>query len=1293
MTATTIRTLSRHLALAAFAALLLAPQLATAALSLSQVPLFITISMPPNITVLLDDSGSMAWGHVPDALGETGSGTVLVAGGSVTATCTGTTHHGSCSTGTYNYGCSSGTLTGTPTSGTSSTPPNTLSCTGGYQSMSSIYVPDSHHYKSSAFNPIYYDPTITYLPGYSTTGTLLTTSFTAAYCNPYNTSAGTVNLSTSYEATVDFNPNTSSCSTLMNSTDSEDGDPSTDEVDTCDYFLSDGSCHTPYGILSGAYYYTYNTANSGCTTTNKGPSGASTDDRCYTLVTVSATSGPGGTDERQNFANWWSFYRTRNLTTNTSANRAFTAMSGNMRLAWRDLNTCSAFDTTTCAGWSSTVYDNRIGAFTGQHRIDFFTWLTRYPAHNGTPLRTGLDSIGAYYQTSGTDSPYAFTPHVTDSPEYVCRPNYAVIMTDGLWNDSSIPSTPSIGNTDNTAVTLPDNTSYPPTATGTSSHPYSDSSSSSLADIAFYYWSHNLRSDLGTSTALQYMPVTKSQTVTDNKGNTVTLIPYWNPQNDPASWPHMVTFTVGLGMTSTILSPAWGGSTYAGNASGYNNLVTNNIAWPSVSSNSTNNVYDLWHAALDSRGQFFSADTPQDVAAAFNAIVSRIQGRVGSSSAVAVNSTRLDSNTAIYQALFNSAGWTGDVLSFPLTSTGLGSQLWQASTQIPAAASRTIFTWDETANSNKGAGTSFLWSSLNSAEQTLLNENMNQVTDGNGSLRVNYLRGDQSDEQNNSGIFRTRTSLMGDIVNSNPVYVGNENFGFDTPNISEGSTYGAFLATKPSRTNMLYVGANDGMLHGINASTGAEVFTYVPRGVYPNLSALTDPLYTHQFYVNGSPLSIDAYVNSAWTTLVVGTTGAGAKEVFLLDVNKPTAMTTAKVLWDYDGTDGTVSGTSYSASGVGSTFNTLPDPDMGYTISEPSIVRMHDGNWYVLFANGYNSTNNQAVIYLYNINTQTLLKYSTGTGSAASPNGMASPTPVDFDGDRITDAIYAGDLLGNLWKMDVSGSSPANWHFVTYGNAKATPLFTAKDSSGNVQPITEEPAVALNANNQVMLFFGTGTYFQTTDNTVGTTPPVMSFYGLIDDKGSASTDVITRSTLLQQQILGTGTVSGNNFRITTANTMSSSNQGWYMDLLNPPTPGTAVGERVVSDPVVNNGTILFATIIPQGNACQFGGTSWLMLLDMNSGSQMKTSPIDTNGDGQINSKDLVTATITTSSGTVTGPYVVSGVQSNGGEISTPAIVSNGQTAEAITSPADANPQVYTLPGNPNSRRLSWQQLQ
>jgi len=1463
--------------LLAWVALLAAPA-ATAAISISETPLFLTIALPPNIVVLLDDSGSMAWGYAPDSMGGNAAArvqvhatnlpatlgnptatvistpgifsTVLVAnpphsvniangtpntesvsvavatytttnviigaksggkypyscpagyslnpssptsGSSSTAagytcrkpatysyscsgsgftlnpsspttgtsstasgyTCQQPTYDYSCPTGyslspasptngtsstaigytcvnlTYTYSCASGyTLTpATPSTGSSSTPPSGTTCqkagytyscptgytlsgsstgttatppsgvsctapavymcpTGmtlsgsgsssvcngtGYQSFTSVSTPDTFQFKSSNFNPIAYNPNVSYTAPYKADGTQYTTSFTAAYYDGFDTANGSVNLSTSYKTTETYVPGSTTGDSANNG---------------CSYFNSSGSCASD--TAQAAFYYTYTPTATQAVT--YGCTNVKTDDACYTKVTVSSTSGPGSTDERQNFANWYSFYRTRHFAVVSSADIAFNTVSQTYRVAWLNLHTCAAFSATTCKGWTSTAYDNRINTFTGQHRTDFYNWLSRFPANNGTNLRQALDVVGEYYKTSGVDSPYALSPHQTDSPEYVCRPNYAIALTDGLWNEATSAMAVQPGNADSTTVTLPDGTSYPAT-----NHPYSDATpinvgtssspvynaTNTLADVAFHYWSTNLRPDLGTSPTLQYMPFNKNVAIKDSSGTIANVIPYWNAQNDPASWPHMVTFTVGLGLSSVLASaPSWNGNTFSG---GYNDVVTGKTSWPSsfscgdISGSCTDpigNVYDLWHAAINGRGEFFAADTPQDVTVAFNSLITRIQGRVGSSSAIAVNSTKLDSNTLIYQAQFNSSDWSGDVLAYSINSNGsIGTLTWQASQLIPAAASRNILTWDAT---NK-VGVNFLWANITANEQAALNKNIFGITDSNGSDRLNYLRGDQSKEQSNGGSFRTRNLILGDVVNSNPFYVGSQDFGFDV--LPEGATlladgvtlvYDDFVTQKKTRTPVLYVGSNDGMLHGFNANTGLEIFDYVPRGVYANLPALTDPTYVHQYYVDGSPESVDAFYGSTptWHSLLTGSAGAGAHDVFLLDVTNPTSETASNVVYDYDGVDG-----------LGSA-----DANMGYVIGQPSIARMSDGDWYMIWGNGVNSTNQRAVLYMYNINTGTLLTFDTKTGSSTTPNAMFTPAPIDYDGNRITDAIYAGDLLGNLWKLDVSNTNPSQWAYSFKSGSTPKPLFTAKDASGNVQPITDRPQVGLTTTGSVMVYFGTGTYFQTGDNAVATTPPVMSFYGIIDDKA----DQVLRSNLLQQSIVEELAVNGTNFRVTTSGTLTSAQQGWYMDLNFP----SAQGERVVSSPVIDNGRIIFTTLIPQGNACQFGGISWLMELDSSTGSQLTVSPFDTNGDGKVNTTDYVTVSYTDpkTGKPVTATVPVSGKQSNVGIIQTPGIISAGELEYKYYSGSTGNIGMTVESSSASGGRLSWQQL-
>ena len=257
----------------------------------------------------------------------------------------------------------------------------------------------------------------------------------------------------------------------------------------------------------------------------------------------------------------------------------------------------------------------------------------------------------------------------------------------------------------------------------------------------------------------------------------------------------------------------------------------------------------------------------------------------------------------------------------------------------------------------------------------------NSSTD-QGVWRLNYIRGDASHEESNpnrkdtetirSGtnlIFRNRTYLdritgttntpdpwvLGDIVDSDPVYVGNEDYGYDKLIGTEGATYKTFVTSNASRRKMIYVGANDGMLHGFDASTsGDEVFAYVPNAVYSGLTQLTSPSYTHQYMVDGSPRVADAYFGGAWHTLLVSTTGAGGHSVFGLDVTDPSSFDGSKVLWEISDTDSPVTSDRTTDTNTIRGFGN----NLGYTLPQPSIVKMQDGSWAAIVANGYASNNN-----------------------------------------------------------------------------------------------------------------------------------------------------------------------------------------------------------------------------------------------------------------------------------------------------------------------------------------------
>lgn len=681
-----------------------------------------------------------------------------------------------------------------------------------------------------------------------------------------------------------------------------------------------------------------------------------------------------------------------------------------------------------------------------------------------------------------------------------------------------------------------------------------------------------------------------------------------------------VTYTIGSSSALSLQQPLY----YA-------------AKWGGFTDSNSNGILDL-QGEWDSNGdgipdRYFFATDPRELANSLSAAFANVVATSSSSSAVAANSTRLDTGTLVYQAKFNSGVWSGQLVAYSVNATtGALTPVWEASTLLPAYGSRNIYTYNPLAAAGL-RGVLFQWANLTAtpvgtSQQDYLNK-LAGTSDGNGALRVNWLRGDDTKEQKNAGgIFRNRTNFLGDIINSDPIYVGTQDYGYSVLPGAEGASYSAFRSTSAytNRRPMLYVGANDGMFHGFDAKStgtgGQEIFAYIPNALFPQLSNLTSPNYAHQYYVDGMSGVSDVYYDSTWHTLLASTTGAGARAVFALDVTNPDGFGPSSALWEFTNTN---------------------DADLGYTLAQPSVVRMQDGHWAVIAANGYGSDNGHAVLFVLDAKTGAILqKIDTGVGTIANKNGLSSPIAVDTNNDHSVDAVYAGDLYGNLWKFDVSGSA-GSWPI------PGSPFFVACTTSGttcsaaNRQPITGKPNVGQvgvvgSDQNGVgqMIYFGTGKYFETGDNVVGASPQVQSFYGLWD-KGSAIND---RSLLQAQTIdfdgIATtvgGTPSSKPIRVVSKNPVCYSatssgctassplKTGWALNLLKP--VNIAEGELVDSFPLVRRGLVVFSTKIPNTDPCASGGKSRLMEVGTLSGGEPGGAPFDVNGDGQVNNDDFV----------------------------------------------------------------------
>ena len=630
-----------------------------------------------------------------------------------------------------------------------------------------------------------------------------------------------------------------------------------------------------------------------------------------------------------------------------------------------------------------------------------------------------------------------------------------------------------------------------------------------------------------------------------------------------------------------------------------------------------------WDADGDGQpDNYVLANRPDKMINALKNAFEKIDEADLSVTALSSNSTSLNSSTRLYQARFNNGSWDGDLLSYSIDPvTGLVGSLpdWKASEQMPNWNARKIFTYNPTLSGAKGV--KFRWGRISSAQKAMLEPRAELGISAGISDRqkmLQYIRGNRDWEKQASGKFRNRNhfgdtnshSHLGDIVNSSPAYVSDEYYGYDELTGTEGSSYVTFQ-NGLSRVPMLYVGGNDGMLHGFNAETGQEKFAYIPNAIMSNLKELADPLYTHQYFVDGSPHVGDAYFGSStWKTVLVNSLGAGGKAIFALDVTDPddfveSSFNGSKVLWELSDSE---------------------DSDIGNILGQASIVRLNNGSWAAVFGNGYDSTDKKASLFIVDVQTGNVIKkFETKQGDVSNPNGLSTPIAVDSDDDRIADVIYAGDLQGNLWKFDISDTNSTNWDIAFGDSTTPEPLFKAcsEDPCINPQAISAKPQVGNHPDGGLMIYFGTGKFFDTGDNLIGASTQVQTYYAIRDNHADTDTSslVLGRDELQSHTIQSEVSAYNNSYRITSNETVDYDNPttpeyGWYLDLL-PPNISTSQGERVISGSILKNGRIVFVTFAPNPDPCasaESSSFSWLMELDAISGGSLEDSPFDINGD-------------------------------------------------------------------------------
>jgi type IV pilus assembly protein PilY1 len=1166
--------------------------------------------------------------------------------------------------------------------------------------------------------------------------------------------------------------------------------------------------------------------------------------------TIVGTSSAATT--QKNYANWYSYYRTRRLTMRWAAGSAFQGLSSSYRVGFTTISDRTAVDGNKFL---------HVKDYDSTQKVSFFNKLYTTTGSSSTPLRGAISKAGRYYAYKVSGQDY-------DPMQYSCQRNYSILSTDGYWNTGlektdgdattnygpfMLDNTTLVGQQDSSATEIrpmqdgqktvvtttssysdkqtrdattpktirtpwtkvtysggvttgciggrkkytittqtantyvyqnsiqgqertgtytgtqvttdgtaaaetygsttwgswanvgaanlvttgsdPTPPTYPAGSTSTSScvttqpantetagtavttngtvtystvidnitktsstkvTTYPGGSTNSLADVAEYYYVTDLRDDSLSNCT--------SKSSGENVCSNSTSDDVLNKQQ------HMKTYTIGLGVPGTLVY----------NDANKAALAAGTVDWPVPTADEATAIDDLWHAAVNGRGSYFSALNASQLSQAIKGALSEVQSQSAAGSASATSATQLldGVNNYKFKAEYRTVSWVGDVKAYlvdPKTGEAAAGASWSAQTKLNAmnpdqrniyyaSASSTAtskmksFTYANLTSDGLGGYFSNFCSSSNIVipDQCANMTAANLTIANNGTNLVNWLRGTSTYES--TGVYRTRVAKLGDIIGGAPVSVA------APPFVYEDEGYATFKSDNASRKPMTYAAANDGMLHAFSADTsdgGTEMWAYVPQAVMANMYRLADTGYgtKHIYMVDGAPNFGDIYAANKWRTIVVGGLAGGGRAYYALDVTDPV---NPKALWEIS--------------------NTTPGfANLGYTFGNPVITKINK-RWVVVFASGYNNVDGNAdgKGHVYVVDAYTGVKLSEVTavatvttvdsggnstttqaagnfGSTSDPAGLTKLNAwIEKETDNTATRFYAGDLLGNLWRFNFADAGGAidtatGSAYVYSGKAVQLASFVVTSGSTKVgQPITMrvEPMVVRTNDGKSydVVVAGTGRYLGVADLADKTQ---QSLYAIKDEgKDTGWGDVRASGKMVAQTMTTGGPYDGNgdkdyddvgDFLVTRVGTSKSVNWisdiGWMIDF-------PIAGERVVTKMLHQFNTLVVPTAIPEGDACASTGSSYLYYLNINDGSPLLSGGVA----GFQFSKDSIIVGVTW-------------VQTSGTKDSSGKVVT---TSKLIVNDSKGNDVTLSPPGGTGGggetgtlgtlRRTSWREL-
>ena len=916
----------------------------------------------------------------------------------------------------------------------------------------------------------------------------------------------------------------------------------------------------------------------------------------------------GYSQARQNFANWLTYHRRREYRAKAAVAEVIKNLKG-VRVGILSINGTAIVPLKPIGLWKEGIYyDETTTLLQDLYKCD---------VGGETPLREGLQNIGNYYRSNsnhlthfkGQSVAGRAPPYFPEAEGGACQQSIAIVMTDGYYSNSI--KNLKVGNADSDNTSLYDESCY------------ADGLSETLADVAMYYYENDLSPDPEDAPAGGGLP--------DRVYNPELL---YKRSPDKAPHQHMVTYAMALGVTGNLKPDDYEADPaslhYLKKKDKKNSTYGNYPNWPgNFEAKSKETIDDLFHATVNGRGRFLTASDSREMVRTLNELTSNVLNRTGSCSSITMNKNPRQGgggdDILMFQAGYMTDDWSGDVRAYRLDS--ITGEILGDGPAWSAAESLNLTPWNQRniLSYNGSFGIEFEENQLTDPQKTKLGPDFRDL--------VEYIKGNAIDG------YRFRSSKLGDIVHSSPVL----------------------------ENGVLYVGANDGMLHAFENQShrdgeikGDEIFAYIPSVVFDNLKALSDPDYRHKYYVDLTPTVAKGkglLGGDDFETILVGGLGKGGKGYFALDISEPGSMSAENVLWEFPNAV------------------SLDDIDnIGFSFSRPLVVRTNsltdDESWVVIFGNGYDSANGNAALYLLNPKTGDIVKQIVADNPTIdSGNGLSSPIAVDVNADEKVDFVYAGDLKGNMWKFDLTGPSAVEWEVAYNDGAYDQPVFKAQGPGGADQPITSKPEVMPHPDGHgLMVLFGTGQFLGNTDFTDRRTQSVYGIwdygdrayypgewgdYSNDDDReylGTFTRDQLSNQpsnvTLLKQTSKNYTFWAGGesdesvpvNLRVMSADQplwktiydddpkggpnlpdlsdIGASHAGWYYDL-------PLGGERIFRDVQLRDGKLAVICFRPNPDPCSDEGSSFLMELNAFTGGAPASATFDINEDGVIDPADIV----------------------------------------------------------------------